>query len=83
MYIHYRMNSQEKTAIENLIIIASYMQENSVLSDDDAEILQKSIVQASSLIGLSLEDLPESIELCEISEFDVDAIIEALKNRKK
>lgn len=77
------MNSQEKTAIENLIIIASYMQENSVLSDDDAEILQKSIVQASSLIGLSLEDLPESIELCEISEFDVDAIIEALKNRKK
>jgi hypothetical protein len=77
------MNSQEKTAIENLIIIASYMQENSVLSDDDAEILQKSIIQASSLIGLSLEDLPESIELCEISEFDVDAIIEALKNRKK
>lgn len=77
------MNSQEKTAIENLIIIASYMQENSVLSDDDAEILQKSIVQASSLIGLNLEDLPESIELCEISEFDVDAIIEALKNRKK
>ena len=76
------MNIQDKTAIENLVIIASYMQENSVLTNQDEKILQKSIAQASKLIGLTLEELPESINLCDIGEFDVDAIITALKNRK-
>lgn len=76
------MNIQDKTAIENLVIIASYMQENSVLTNEDEKILQKSIAQASKLIGLTLEDLPDSINLCDIAEFDVDAIITALKNRK-
>tara|TARA_R110002051_G_scaffold160562_1_gene232170 strand:+ start:550 stop:786 length:237 start_codon:yes stop_codon:yes gene_type:complete len=76
------MNIQDKTAIENLVIIASYMQENSVLTSEDEKILQQSIAQASKLIGLTLDDVPESINLCEIGEFDIDAIVTAIKNRK-
>ena len=77
------INAQDKTAIENLIIIATYMQDNSVLTNDDEKILQKSIIQAAALIDFNIEEISDSIDLCDISEFDVDAIISALKNRKK
>ncbi len=37
------MNPQDKIAIENLIVIASYMKDNSVLQDEDEKILIKSM----------------------------------------
>ena len=77
------MNSQDKLAIENLIIIARYMEENSVLTNDDQKLLDKSIRHAERLIGLSPTEYSETIELSSISHFDIDSIVEAIKHRKK
>lgn len=77
------MNHKDKTAIENLIIIGRYMQENSILTTEDADLLEKSIRRAQHLIGLKINPQGEEIELGEISGIDVEAYIKALKNRKK
>ena len=81
--IIYTMNSQDKLAIENLIIIARYMEQNSVLTDDDQKLLDKSICHAERLIGISPTEYSEAIELSNISRFDIDSIVEAIKHRKK
>jgi hypothetical protein len=78
------MNSQDKIAIENLIVIASYMKDNSVLQDRDEEILIESMSRCARLINYNVSDLfDEEITLSELDTFDVDAIIKAVKKRKK
>ena len=78
------MNSQDKIAIENLIVIASYMKDNSVLQDKDEKILLESISRCATLIDYDISDLlVEEEVLAEVDSFDVNAIIEAIKKRKK
>tara|TARA_B100000287_G_C20018021_1_gene537316 strand:- start:138 stop:377 length:240 start_codon:yes stop_codon:yes gene_type:complete len=78
------MNSQDKIAIENLIVIASYMKDNSVLQDKDEKILLESISRCATLIDYDISDLlVEEVVLAEVDSFDVNAIIEAIKKRKK
>ena len=77
------MDHKDKTAIENLIIIARYMQDNSILSTKDERLLEHSIRRAQALIGIEIEVPEIPIELGEITEFDVDSLVEALKKRKK
>jgi hypothetical protein len=78
------MNPQDKIAIENLIVIASYMKDNSVLQDEDEKILIKSMSRCAELINYNLSDLfVEEITLSDLDGFDVDAIIKAIKKRKK
>ena len=77
------VNHKDKTAIENLIIIARYMQDNSVLGDKEEILLSKSIHRAQHLIGVVVKHDEDDIELCELTDLDVDAYIKALKNRKK
>tara|TARA_B100000214_G_C23957782_1_gene623741 strand:- start:1356 stop:1595 length:240 start_codon:yes stop_codon:yes gene_type:complete len=77
------MNSQDKIAIENLIVIASYMKDNSVLQDKDEKILLESMSRCASLIDYDLSTIiNESVVLSDLDSFDVDAIINAVKNRK-
>jgi len=75
------MNGQDKLAIENLIIISRYMEDNSVLTTDDEKVLRDSIERAEALIGLPSAPASEEIELNAIGEFDIDSIIKALRNR--
>ena len=78
------MNSQDKIAIENLLVVATYMKDNSVLSDRDEELLVKSMNRAAALIELDLSSpIDPTVSLGDINAFDVDSIIEALKKRKK
>tara|TARA_B100000214_G_C23930192_1_gene610378 strand:+ start:516 stop:755 length:240 start_codon:yes stop_codon:yes gene_type:complete len=78
------MNSQDKIAIENLIVIASYMKDNSVLQDRDEEILIESMSRCAKLIDYNISNLlGEEITLSDLDAFDVDAIIKAVKKRKK
>ena len=78
------MNSQDKIAIENLIVIASYMKDNSVLQDKDEEILTESMSRCAKLIDYNISNLlDEEITLSDLDAFDVDAIIKAVKKRKK
>ena len=77
------MDHKDKIAIENLIIIARYMQDNSVLGTSEEKLLEKSIQRAQNLIGVIVDYDDSEIDLCDISELDVDAYIKALKNRKK
>ena len=77
------MNHKDKTAIENLIIIGRYMQENSILTTEDADLLEKSIQRAQRLIGVRVDPTMEELELGDITGIDVEAYIKALKNRKK
>jgi len=78
------MNSQDKIAIENLIVIASYMKDNSVLQDKDEEILIESMSRCAKLIDYNISNLlDEEITLSDLDAFDVDAIIKAVKKRKK
>ena len=77
------MNSKDKIAIENLLAIASYMQDNSVLSDKDEDILIKSMSRAAALIDFDLSSIVgDSVSLGDIGAFDVNSIVEALKKRK-
>tara|TARA_R100000008_G_C3567723_1_gene160159 strand:- start:422 stop:658 length:237 start_codon:yes stop_codon:yes gene_type:complete len=77
------MDNKDKTAIENLVIIARYMQDNSLLSTNDESILERSIARAEGLIGTRVGFNEDPIELGEIGEINVRSYIEALKNRKK
>jgi len=77
------MNEKDKTAIENLIIIGRYMQDNSILGTEAAGLLEKSILRAEDLIGHKVVPHTDSLDLGEVSELNVDSYITALKNKKK
>ena len=77
------MDNKDKTAIENLIIIARYMQDNSILSSQDESLLERSIHRAQRLIGIQVNPSRSEVELGEMTELDIEALIEAVKNRKK
>lgn len=76
------MNKQQKTAVENLIIIARYIQEEGIMSTEDEVLLAKSISHCEGLIGKSVP-LNKPILLCEnASSLRTDDFIEALNRRK-
>lgn len=78
------MNSKEKIAIENLLVIASYMSDNSVLTDKDSKLLADSMKVAADLIGFNLSSITGgSTDLGDPEDFDVNSIVSAIKNRKK
>ena len=77
------MDNKDKIAIENLIIVSRYMQDNSILTNKDEILLEKSIRRAQTLIGVETSAVDLPLELGDISEFSVDSLIKALKNRKK
>ena len=77
------MNNQDKTSIENLLIVASYMKDNSVLTNKDEELLIKSMSRAAALINFDLSSIMgDSVSLGDIGSFDVNSIVEAVKKRK-
>ncbi len=76
------MNDKDKLAIENLIIVARYIQDNSIMLDKDEAILVKSIARCESLIGKAI-DKHEAIDLCEAQDLNIESILEAIKRRKK
>ena len=45
------LSQQQKNAIENLLILVDYIKENSIYTDSDGEIIEKSIAVAEELIG--------------------------------
>lgn len=49
------LTPEQKNAIENLLILVDYVKDNSVYSDKDAEIIDKSIRVAETLIGRKRE----------------------------
>jgi len=77
------MTNKDKTAIENLLIIARYMQENSILTSKDEGLLRQSIRRAQVLIGVQVTPGDEVVELGDITELNVDSLVKALKRRKK
>jgi len=46
------LTPQQKNAIENLLILVDYVKDNSVYSDKDAKLIDKSIAIAEELIGI-------------------------------
>ena len=77
------MNDKDKTSVENLIIIARYMQDNAVMTSKDEAILAQSIRRAQRLIGVEVEAHVDPVELGELGEININSYIQALKNRKK
>jgi hypothetical protein len=77
------MNHKDSTAIENLMMVARYMQDNSILSTRDEKLLELSISRCESLINKKIPPHGEDIELCNADDFNLDAYIEAIKKRKK
>ena len=76
------MNRKQKTAIENLIIIARYIQEEGIMTSADEVLLSKSISLCEDLIG---KEVPfnKPIFLCDdVSGLQTDDFIEALNRRK-
>jgi len=49
------LTPEQKNAIENLLILVDYVKDNSVYSDKDAEIIDKSIHVAETLRGRKRE----------------------------
>ena len=77
------MNHKDRTAIENLIIVARYMQDNSILSARDEQLLELSISRCESLIDKKIPRHGDDMELCDADDFNLDTYIEAIKKRKK
>ena len=46
------LTKKQKNAIENLLILVVYVKDNSVYSDKDAKLIDKSIAVAEELIGI-------------------------------
>ena len=46
------LTQKQKNAIENLLILVDYVKDNSVYSDKDAKLIDKSIAVAEELIGI-------------------------------
>ena len=76
------MNDKDKVAVENLIIVARYIQDNSIMRQKDELLLEKSIARCEALIGKSIER-HEAIDLCEEKDLNIKAYLEAIKRRKK
>ena len=45
------LTPEQKNAIENLLILVDYVRDNSVYSDEDGKIIDRSIQTAEELIG--------------------------------
>ena len=69
------LTPQQKNAIENLLILVDYVKDNSVYSDKDAKLIDKSIAVAEELIGIrnSKEEDNEA----------ADFVVNEIKNRFK
>ncbi len=50
--INTMLTQKQKNAIENLLILVDYVKDNSVYSDKDAKLIDKSIAVAEELIGI-------------------------------
>jgi hypothetical protein len=60
------LTQKQKNAIENLLILASYIKDNSIYSDEYEKIINKSIRVTEELIGkrkVSTENDKEMVEL--------------------
>jgi hypothetical protein len=59
------LTAKQKNAIENLLILVDYVKDNSVYSDEDGKLIEKSISIAEELIGRSRrkEEGNEAVEL--------------------
>lgn len=61
------LTAKEKNAIENLIILVRYVEDNSIFLDKDKEVIRKSIATAERLIGrkaggsAEMDDIAESV----------------------
>lgn len=50
------LSQKQKNAIENLLILVDYIKDNSIYSDEDGKIIDKSIRTVEELIGLKKEE---------------------------
>jgi hypothetical protein len=74
------LNKKEKRAIENLLILASYIKDHSIYSGKQVEIIDHSIEVAETLVGKRINDSVSEIDLGPCS---TEAIIKAIANRFK
>ncbi len=69
------LTQKQKNAIENLLILVDYVKDNSVYSDKDAKLIDKSIAVAEELIGIKRYD--------EENNEAADFVVNEIKNRFK
>ena len=69
------LTPEQKNAIENLLILVDYVKDNSVYSDKDAKLIDKSIAVAEELIGIKRYE--------EKNNEAADFVINEIKNRFK
>ena len=74
------LSKKEKHAIENLLILASYIKDHSIYSGKQAKIIDRSIEIGEILIGKRSDGSAEEIDLGPCS---TEAIIKAMANRFK
>jgi len=70
------LNKKQKTAIENLLILADYIKEHSIYSGEMQKIIDNSILEAESLIGKKTS-LPDEVD--NTRELVVKSILEKFK----
>ena len=75
------MTAKDKTAIENLIIVARYIEQEGIMTATDEILLAKSISLCEKLIDKEV-CVQSPIVLCESGDMEVDDFITALKRRK-
>ena len=70
------LNKKQKTAIENLLILADYIKEHAIYSGEMQKIIDNSILEAESLIGKKTS-LPDEVD--NTRELVVKSILEKFK----
>lgn len=70
------LNKKQKTAIENLLILADYIKEHSIYSGEMQKIIDNSILEAESLIGKKTS-VPDEVD--NTRELVVKSILEKFK----
>ena len=78
--IFYMLSKKEKRAVENLLVLASYIKEHSIYSGKQAEVIDNSIKVVEELIGKKAEGNVEEIEL---ETSSTEAIIQTMLDKFK
>ena len=71
------LSDKEKRAVENLLILASYIKENSIYSGEQAKIIDEAIKTAETMIGKRLVEGKSEL----IGKHSTDVILKAIKDK--
>lgn len=68
------LSEKQKNAIENLIVVSSYVGETSIISDRDQTLLDRSIKVCEELIGRQVINQEDDSQINEVAEILINRI---------